>query len=33
MGKAADEHAGTFDCKRPPRVTGKPGRAIELAKR
>ncbi len=31
MDKAADEHAR--DCQRPPMVTGKPGRAIELAKR
>jgi hypothetical protein len=31
--KAADEHARGFDCKKQPIVIGKPGRAIELAKR
>jgi hypothetical protein len=31
--KAADEHARGFDCKTPPMVIGKSGRAIELAKR
>lgn len=31
--KAADEHARDFDCKNPPTVIGKSGRAIELAKR
>jgi hypothetical protein len=31
--KAADEHARAFDCKNPPMVIGKSGRAIELAKR
>jgi hypothetical protein len=31
--KAADEYARGFDCKNQPIVIGKPGRAIELAKR
>jgi hypothetical protein len=31
--KAADEHARSFDCSKPPMVIGKSGRAIELAKR
>jgi hypothetical protein len=31
--KAADEHARNFDCKNPPIIIGKSGRAIELAKR
>jgi hypothetical protein len=31
--KAADEQARDFDCKNPPIVIGKSGRAIELAKR